>query len=421
MPVSLLKNFFSLVGAEIFSKLLTFAAFAFLARRLGAANFGFIEWAAAVLMCAGLIVDQGFGFYGAREVAKTPERAADLLAEIVGARFILAIIAFGIVAALAFGLENAESLRNLLLLYGLSLFAAPLLLGWIFQGLEDMRTVAVINLIRQIVFASIVFAFVRGGAELWLAAVAEIAAVSIAAAFGIWTAKKKLALPLKINFRFSGELFRAGLPIGLSQMFWTIKMFGATLIVGFVATAEDTGYFAGAMRIYIALHTFVWFYYFNLLPSMSRRWEAGRESFAELIGGSMRIVALIALPAGIVWILAAPTVMIGVYGRNFAGGAGALQWLAGACVAAAISGHYRFGLIAGNFQTGEMLTSALGALMAAILIPVGYFNFGVSGAAAALFIAEIGVLIFAWLVARRTLFNADLPPENCLKSLSEAT
>ena len=52
-------------------------------------------------------------------------------------------------------------------------------------------------------------------------------------------------------------------------------MFGSTLIIGLVATAEDTGYFAGAMRILIALHTFVWLYYFNLLPSLSRSWAAG--------------------------------------------------------------------------------------------------------------------------------------------------
>ena len=84
--MKLLRNFLSLAAAEIVSKILTFIAFSYLARTVGAASFGYVEWAGAALLCAGLIIDQGFGFYGAREIAKTPSRAAGLIAEIVGAR-----------------------------------------------------------------------------------------------------------------------------------------------------------------------------------------------------------------------------------------------------------------------------------------------------------------------------------------------
>lgn len=425
MFLSLLKNFLSLVGAEAFTKLITFAAFAYLARLLGAASFGYIEWSAAVLMCASLIVDQGFSSYGAREIAKNPSETARLTAEVVTARFLMAAVGYLAIALFAFWFVNDQTIRLLLLIYGLSLWALPLLLQWVFQGHDRMNLVALTGIIRQTIFVGIVFAFVKSANDLLLVGVAETAAVAIAAIFSVWLYRRYFAPKMRLRPMFSAKLFREGAPIGLSQMFWTVKMFGATLILGLVATAEDTGYFAGAMRILIALHTFVWLYHFNLLPSLSRAWAKGREKFSGIIGNSMRIVVPIGLAVGIVWVLLAPFVMRTVYGQDFSHGGGALQWLAGACVAAAISGHYRFGLIAAGFQSLEMVTSAIGAIVAAVLIPIGYFQAGTSGAAAALCVAEIVVLLCSWLIAKRVLFSVDrneLPTkEICFESLPETT
>ncbi len=90
MAISLLKNFASLFGAEAFCKVVTFAAFAYLAHLNGPAGYGYIEWAGTVLMGASLLVDQGFSSYGAREIAKYPSETSRLVAEVVTARFLLA-------------------------------------------------------------------------------------------------------------------------------------------------------------------------------------------------------------------------------------------------------------------------------------------------------------------------------------------
>jgi len=406
--LALFKNFLSLVGAEAFTKLITFAAFAYLARILGAANFGFIEWSAAVLMCASLIVDQGFSSYGAREIARNPSATARLTAEVVTARFLMAAIGYLAITLFAFGVVTDPSIRLLLLVYGLSLWALPLLLQWVFQGHDRMNLVAVTNIVRQTIFVGIVFAFVKGAENLLLVGVAEVVAVAVAALFSVWLYARYLSTGGEFpRPRISARLFREGAPIGLSQMFWTVKMFGATLILGLVATAEDTGYFAGAMRILIALHTFVWLYHFNLLPSLSRAWINGKPQFSKIIANSMRIVVPVGIAVGILWVWLAPFVMRAAYGGEFIKGGGALQWMAGACVAAAISGHYRFGLIAAGFQTREMYVSAVSAVVAALLIPVGYYQAGTSGAAAALCFAEIVALIYSRQIAKRTLFKTD--------------
>jgi len=104
--------------------------------------------------------------------------------------------------------------------------------------------------------------------------------------------------------------------------------------------------------------------------------------------------------------LAAPWMMATAYGESFSNGGGALQWLAGAWISAAISGHYRFGLVAAGRQKKEMLTSAFGAIIVAVLIPLGYMRSGPSGAAAGVFAAEFVVLLSTWIIARRSLFGS---------------
>jgi O-antigen/teichoic acid export membrane protein len=396
------------MGAEVFAKLITFAAFAYLARLFGPSGFGVIEWSLAVLMCASLIVDQGFSAYGAREIAREPGHSRELVSEVVTARFLLAFFGYAAVAAFSLIYVQDQAVRSLLLIYGLSLWALPLLLQWAFQGHDRMYLVAWTQIIRQTIFVAFIFFYVRNRGDLLLVGAAEVAAVTIAALFSVWMYGRNFSKLLSLRPILSRKLFREGVPIGISQMFWVVKMFGATLILGLVATPEDTGYFAGAMRILIAAHTFVWLYYFNLLPSFSRAWQDGREKLAFLIGNSLRIVLLVSLLGGTVWIIAAPYVMKTVYGQPFFSGGGALQWMAGVCVAAAISGHYRFGLIAAGLQRQEMLTSGLGAVLAGLLIPVGYVQAGTSGAAAALFIAELGILLSAWLIAKRTILSRQI-------------
>lgn len=359
-------------------------------------------------MCASLIVDQGFSAYGAREIAKDPSKTSGLVAEVVTARFLFAAVGYLTVLIFAFFFVEDGILRQLLLLYGLSLWVLPLLLQWVFQGHDRMNLVAAAQVIRQTVFVGVIFVFVRGTGDLLLVGAAEVAGVTCAAVFTLAMYRHGFSKQTSFRPALSAKLIKEGMPIGFSQMFWVIKMFGATFIVGLVATAADTGYFAGAMRIYIALHTFVWLYYANLLPSFSRTWEEGNEKFSRLIKNSLMIVVPLSLAGGVVWVLAAPFVMTTAYGQEFSSGGGALQWLAGACVAAAISGHYRFGLIAAGFQNKEMWTSALGAAAAIVLIPFGYFQAGTSGAAAALCAAEIIVLLASFLIAKRVLFNKIL-------------
>lgn len=402
-PSQLVKNLGYLAGAETVSKLATFLALAYLARVLGPAEYGYVEFAAAVILCASIIVDQGFGPYGAREIAKSPERTMDLVSEIVTARFFLAIIAYASVIVFARVFVASSVITLLLTIYGVSLLGVPLLLQWVFQGHNQMSTVAAIQTVRQAAFCVIVLVLVRSAGDLWWAAVAEIAGVCVAAAFGLWTYRTKICRQVHLQLTFTKQLFREGVPIGLSQMFWMVRMFGATVIIGLIAVPEDVGYFAVSMRILVALHAFIWLYFFNLLPSLSQAWQKGDGTFVVLVNRSLHLVTWLCAIGASIWVLAAPTVVSSVYGPAFAPAGPVLQWLAGVAVAAGLSGHYRFGLIAAGRQNAEMVAQLIGSALALVFMILGYSYGGLSGSAVGLVIAETVVWGITWRLANSVL------------------
>jgi len=405
----LITNFFSLAGAELLSKTLTFLVFAYLARKFGSAGYGYVEWAAAILMCASLIVDLGFSAYGAREIAKSPDRLSDLVSEIVTARFLLGVVAYAAVASFAIFYVTDPPLRNLLLIFGLSLLLLPFLLQWAFQGHDRMHLVSVTQVVRQSVFALMVFLFVSNIGDLVMVGLAEVVAVAAAATLCLVLYLKMFPRRGRHRLKLSSDTFRVGGTIGLSQLFWVVKMFGATVIVGIIASPSETGIFGGAMRLFVAIHTFVWLYFFNLLPSLSRAWTSDHDEFARLIRGSMRLVIAIAVPACIVGLVLAPYIMSFVYGAEFIDGAAALRWMAIACLCAAISGHFRFGLIAAGRQSREMISSAMGAATVVVLLPAGYIFGGITFAALVVCLAETVTGIVSWISSRHLLAIIDQP------------
>lgn len=404
--MKLVGNYLYLAIAETVSKAATLVAFAYMARTIGREGMGAIEFASAAMLCAALAVDMGFGSYGAREIAKHRERTAELTAQVLFVRLIMGVVAFFGMVALAGLAESAVVHARLLMVFGLSLLCLPFLLQWVFQGHEWMGAVAGLNLLRQVIFAVVVFALLRGPEGLLVVAWAEFAGTLATAILGVWLYRRWFGESIRISISAPRDVLAHSATIGLSQIFWSIKMFGATVVLGLLVTADrvsDIAYFGGAMRILVAMHAFIWLYYFNLLPAMARSWHESQAALAALVGGSMQVVGWAALTAGWLWIVLTPVVIRLVYGAEYAAAVPVLQWMGGVAVFAALSGHFRLGLIACGFQKDEMATSALGAAIALVMIPLGFWWRGPVGAAIGLVVAEAAVWLVSWALATRRM------------------
>jgi O-antigen/teichoic acid export membrane protein len=238
----------------------------------------------------------------------------------------------------------------------------------------------------------------------------EIASLAAVGLYCFCVARYRLGMPLPRPVLQRGRLlnhFRQGLPIGLTELAWAFMWYFATVVLGLIFADESLGWFGASHRMLMALHTFVWLYFFNLLPSISRCAAQPRERLLDLLGPSIRFVAWASIFGAFIMTVFAREALIIAYGPTFAGGTHCLSVLMWILPVAMLSGHYRYTLIAYNLQNRLLYCTAVSAGIAIVagiaLVPF----FGATGAAFALLIANISTFGLVYTSVRRLV--ADVP------------
>lgn len=405
-PSRLTVNFFVLSAGEFAAKLLTFAAFSYLARHLNAASYGALEFTLALMVFFTLPVDLGLGSYGAREVAKNPSAAPRLLHEVTGIRLLLAVCSFAILAAVVLVLPKDPAVKRLVLVYGLSLFANPFFLQWFFQAFDRMHWVATASIVRQTVFAGFLFFCVGSQTPLFVVGLVECLSVTGVAAFCVYVVHWRMgfALPWPIlRWRALRLHLREATPIGLTELAWAFMWYFGTVLLGLIYSDSSLGWFGASHRALMALHTFVWLYFFNLLPSLSRCVGLSHDRLLTLARRSLRFAAWSSGFVAFVITVLARDVLRLLYGPQFVPAAATLSILAWMLPTAMLSGHHRYILLAYGHQKRLLRCTAISAAVAVILGIVLVPWLSGKGAALALLAANVVNFILVYHSVRQLI------------------
>jgi len=392
----LVRDLAALAGGEGLSKVAGFLAFAYLARVLRPEDYGAVELAAALALFFALIVDFGFGPIGAREIARHPERAPELAAEVPAARLLLALLAVPLMVLTPWALGQPEATVRVVALFALSLLASPWTQRWLLQGLDRMAWVSVAQALRMIVFAAGVVLFVHGPEDLARVGVLEIAAAAVMALY--FVAVQGIAItPVRLSFHRPAlaRLWREARSVGASQVVWALNQYLPTVLVaGFLGGAE-IAWFGGAQRIVLSLGTFVWIYHFNLFPWVARTTGSSPEAFRRLVEPSFRVTAWIGVvgAAALTWV-AGPVCRL-AFGDAFGAAAAPFAVAVWALPVGLLSGHARYALIASGHQARELAAQVQGAVVTLGVGCVAVPWLGALGAAIAMLASSSVVWIAA--------------------------
>jgi O-antigen/teichoic acid export membrane protein len=410
-PRRLAVNFLFLSAGEFTAKLLTFASFSYMARVLGPWYYGLLEFTLALMVFFTLPVDLGLGAYGAREIARKPQHAARLMHEITGLRLLLALcsmVALGIFISL---IHKSLELKLLLMLYGLSLLGGPVLLQWFFQAHDQMHWVAVASIVRQSVFAALVFLLCRGRTDVVRIGIVECASVAAVGACCVYITRYKM------NFAWSWpevhigrliEHIKASAPIGLTELAWAFMWYFCTVMLGFIFSDSSLGWFGASHRALMALHTFVWLYFFNMLPSISRCVGWPHEHLVELMDRSVRFAAWMGLFAAGLLTAVSPMVLTTMYGPSFRDAWRSFSVLVWMLPVAMLSGHHRYILVAYNQQKRLLYCTAASAVAAVALSFALVPLYKSEGAAYALLIANIINFVLVYVSVRQLVVRISV-------------
>ncbi len=297
------------------------------------------------------------------------------------------------------------------MVYGLGVLLTPLQFQWLFQGRGKMQWVAASSVVRYGVFAGLVFLFVRADTTLlWIGAF-ECVALLAAAALCLAAARSDLLATIgSMPPRWSDlkAHLKSGWPIGLSQISWAALWYFATIFLGLWVAGSSLGHFTAAHRIVLALHTFVWMYFYNLLPAICRTAAAPGEDIERLLSPSLALTSWAGGLGRCLVTFLADDIVVLAYGEAYRPAGRLLAVLIWAVPVALASGHYRYALIACDHERVEFRANAIGAVVAVALGTLLIPWHGALAAAAALVASTLVVLVLAHSAARE--HSLSVPP-----------
>lgn len=348
--LKLLVDLVVLSGGQLLSKVLGFAAFAYLARALGPHSYGSAEYVIGLATFFTMLVEFGLGPVAVRDISKDRERLPVLAANVPFAR--LGIVALSIPALLIAARLSATRPEPLLVfLYAATLLVSPWKLEWLFQACEMMTSAAAAQVIRMAVFAAGAVLLVKSGADLALVGWVELAAALVTTAYYLLVQHVAIT---PLSFRFSlaeaQALIREGASVGGSQMVSAFNLFAPLFLVANLARAEDTAWFGASHRVVASLSTFSLVYHFNLYPVLTRRIRGPEEALYGVVRASTRVVSWVGIGAALGLTLGARVLLELAFGKKFATAAPVFELLVWYLPATLLSGHGRWLLIAGGRQ-----------------------------------------------------------------------
>ncbi|MBI4844952.1 MAG: flippase [Candidatus Omnitrophica bacterium] len=392
------KNYFSLFGAEICAKIFAFLSILYLARILEVQDFGKISFVGAILSYFMLFSNCGLATLGTREIARNKNELCTYVSNIFSLRFVLAVCAFLLLVLCAFCIPKLNQMKLLIIFYGLSLFPIACLFDWVFQGLEKMEYNAFAKISNFFLYFLLVVTFIRSHSQLLIIPLFWLFGNIAAALFLILIFKKT---GNKINFVWDVSLYKSLLknafPMGFSWIMIQIYNNFDTVMLGFLRTDEEVGWYNAAYKIILAVFSLGGFFYISIFPVISRYYKQSKENLIRLLNFTAKLMIIIAWPLGIGGVILAKPVINLFFTQKYDNAIVAFQILIWYVAISFISMIYANSLLACDrekkYALGVGLAALINVILNALLIP----PFGLKGAAIATVISELSLFIYSYI------------------------
>ena len=401
------KNFTWLSIGDVLSRGINFFAVVYIARVLGAAVFGLLTFAQAILMYLILLVDSGLSLFGTREIARSRGREGRITLNILVIRFLIAALVFAVSFAVLWALPLSFITRLFFMGIFMFIFYRALDTDWIFQGLERMEYIAVSRILYSVLMFILIVVLVKDSQDL-------IRIPFIYFGCGIAVSFLFLAILFKYFTRSSlGHLspadwwdyFSEAVPLGASAILIQIYNNMDTIMLWFMDKPRVVGYYNVAYKVFFIFAGFLGLWQATAFPVVSKRIGLSKVKTRNFLQKYMRLTLLAIIPISFLVALGSPLIIRGLFGKEYLLASAALQILIWNLLVIAVSGIYGgLMLIPAGYSRQYLLAMGAGAGLNIILNFILIPPFSYIGAAIATLLTGIFVCLAVFLFSRKVFY-----------------
>lgn len=393
---SLKTKFLYQIIASLVHALIPLVTFPYIARVLGPEKIGiinFVDYTAQIFIT---IANFGIPLYAVREIAKVKESPAllqKLVSELLSIHIvssIISVVAFLITMQLSY---NGDVVHFLIFLACFNILFSAFSLDWFVHGLEDFKTLSLRLLTVRVLIAVLIFLLIKEAQDYQKYYALLVGGSLMLIIYDIYYLKKKdLSIAFINNSRKHVKplfiFFLTSASVGIYTLL-------DTFILGIMTTAFSVGLYTTVLKIIRLSQNFIISLGGVLMPRISYLVEKQNvNEITRILQKSSLYVFTVAFPAGLLFYLLAPEIIIVLAGEQYLTAISALQILSALPLIIGLSNIFGFQILIPYKQEKKLLKvvvigSVISIIMCIFLCPI----LKEDGAAFATVTAEIIVTI----------------------------
>lgn len=277
----LIFNFFSLGAVQAISSLIQLIVIPHVISKIGVDGFGEVAVAQVVMFYLAVFTDYGFNQTATRDIAVhkyDQKRISEIFSTVFLARLFLCAVAFLLLLILV---AFIPFFRDQFFLYAMAfvfVVGQSSLINWFFQGVEKMHLIAIATLVARIIFAILVFSFIRnkndGFLFLFFLGVGNIVAGVLSIVMARRICKLRFVKP---SWRDVSRELRDGWQITLSHLSNSTCHYANIFILRFFASDLVVGYYSIAERIFFTIKQLFVAFSQAVYPQVCQLVQQGKE------------------------------------------------------------------------------------------------------------------------------------------------
>lgn len=246
------KNGMWMYLLQFFNTIIPLFTLPYITRILGTAKYGIFSISLNLVVYMQVIVEYGFGMSATRKVALNNDKefVNRTFSGVLYSRILLLLLCVAFSGIYCFLQHNNIEVCMCLLVLNVSLLGYCVQVNWLFQGLQEMKFISVVNIIARTVSVILIFAFIKSTSDLYLYCLFYSISPFLSGLIGCIVAVKRYSiLFVKLSWKDILSELKDGLYVFTTQL--SSKIFGAIGItfLGIFATDQDVGIYSAIQKI----------------------------------------------------------------------------------------------------------------------------------------------------------------------------
>ncbi len=403
--ISLKKNFLMNSLYTALNFLFPLIAFPYISRVLGPEGCGKVSFATSLISYFAMIAQLGIPSYGIRVCAKVRDNREELTRtahELLMINLIMCVISYIAFFIVLFTVPKLQEDRMLYVMISSTILLGSIGMEWLYQALEQYTYITVRSMIMKAVAMAAMFLLIHREEDYVIYGGISIFASSASNIFNLFNAHKFIGFRSVGGYRLRRHL-KPVLIFFAMACATTLYTHLDEVMLGFMTTDTDVGYYNAAVRIKKILVAMITSLGAVLLPRASYYVEQGRmEEFRRLTAKAMRFVFLMAVPLAVYFFMYAKEGIDLISGELFAGSVVPMQILMPTLLLIGMTNVMGIQILVptGREKTvlySELTGAGVDIVINALLIP----SLRSSGAAIGTLAAEAAVLAVQYFAMRK--------------------